>query len=70
MTKEALLPSLTQQAFEGCIIRTAVGDSLGLPYEGLSPARANRMFPRKDSYHLFLRFGMMSDDTEHTLLAA
>jgi ADP-ribosyl-[dinitrogen reductase] hydrolase len=57
--------------FTGCILGTAVGDALGLPYEGLSPRRAARLFPHPDRYH-FLPFGrgMCSDDTEHTLMVA
>ncbi len=61
---------MTIQAFEGCIIGTAVGDSLGLPYEGLSPQRASRLFPRLDRHHFLLGRGMISDDTEHTLMVA
>jgi ADP-ribosylglycohydrolase len=57
--------------FTGCILGTAVGDALGLPYEGISPRRAPRLFPHPDRYH-FLPFGrgMCSDDTEHTLMVA
>lgn len=61
---------MTIKAFEGCIIGTAVGDSLGLPYEGLSPGRASRLFPRRDRHHFLFGCGMISDDTEHTLMAA
>ena len=49
---------------------TAVGDALGLPYEGLTPKRAARLFKEIDRYHFFLKHGMVSDDTEHTCLAA
>jgi len=57
--------------FTGCILGTAVGDALGLPYEGLSARRGARLFPHPDRYH-FLPFGrgMCSDDTEHTLMVA
>ena len=60
------LPSLA-----GCLLGTAVGDALGLPYEGLSPQRRARLFPQMDRYHL-LPFGrgMCSDDTEHTIMVA
>lgn len=63
---EACLPS-----FAGCLLGTAAGDALGLPYEGLSPRRRARLFPDVDKYHL-LPFGrgMCSDDTEHTILVA
>lgn len=55
----------------GCLLGTAVGDALGLPYEGLSPRRRARLFPKMDRYHL-LPFGrgMCSDDTEHTIIVA
>lgn len=55
----------------GCLLGTAVGDALGLPYEGLSPRRRARLFPKMDRYHL-LPFGrgMCSDDTEHTIMVA
>ncbi|OGA05328.1 MAG: hypothetical protein A3H35_07725 [Betaproteobacteria bacterium RIFCSPLOWO2_02_FULL_62_17] len=55
----------------GCLLGTAVGDALGLPYEGLSPRRRARLFPEMDRYHL-LPFGrgMCSDDTEHTIMVA
>lgn len=56
---------------EGCLLGTAVGDALGLPYEGLSPQRRARLFPAMDRYHL-LPFGrgLCSDDTEHTVMVA
>jgi ADP-ribosylglycohydrolase len=55
----------------GCLLGTAVGDALGLPFEGLSPRRRARMFRGIDRYHLlpFWR-GMCSDDTEHTIMVA
>lgn len=58
-------------AFAGCLLGTAVGDALGLPYEGLSPRRRVRLYPDLERYHL-LPFGrgMCSDDTEHTIMVA
>ena len=61
---------MTTQAFEGCLIGTAVGDSLGLPYEGLSPRRASCLFPQRDRHHFLFGRGMISDDTEHALMTA
>jgi len=58
------------KAFEGCILGAAVGDSLGLPYEGVSPRRAIRMFPCRERHHFLFGRGMISDDTEHTLMVA
>jgi ADP-ribosylglycohydrolase len=60
--------SLKNEAICGCIIGTAIGDALGLPYEGLSPDRASRLFKAPDRYHLLLNHGMVSDDTEHTCM--
>lgn len=54
----------------GCILGTAVGDALGLPYEGLTPRRAARLLGDPCRYRFIGRLGMVSDDTEHTLLVA
>src|SRR5579863_10369291 len=54
----------------GVLLGTAVGDALGLPYEGLSPRRARRLFgPGPLRHRFFLGRGMISDDTEHTCMA-
>ncbi len=54
----------------GAILGTAVGDAIGLPYEGLSKQRGARRFGEPDRHHFFLGGGMVSDDTEHTCLVA
>jgi ADP-ribosylglycohydrolase len=54
----------------GCLLGTAVGDSLGLPYEGLSPRRAGRIFAGPLRHHLLPGKGMVSDDTEHACFTA
>ena len=59
-----------EKALVGCIIGTAVGDALGLPAEGLSPARFGRLFPGPWRHRLLLNRGMYSDDTEHTFFVA
>jgi ADP-ribosylglycohydrolase len=47
----------------GCLLGTAVGDAMGLPYEGLP----RRRIPVGILGHgWFLGRGMTSDDTEHT----
>ncbi|MEO0477379.1 MAG: ADP-ribosylglycohydrolase family protein [Planctomycetota bacterium] len=53
----------------GCILGTAVGDAIGLPREGLSARRAERIFggPPLDHRFFFGR-GVCSDDTEHTVM--
>lgn len=58
------------EALAGVLIGTAVGDSLGLPMEGLSARRQPRLFPPPLRQLLIGRFGMISDDTEHTLMLA
>lgn len=54
----------------GCILGTAVGDAIGLPAEGLSRRKLARMYPKLDGHHLFFGCGMVSDDTEHTVMVA
>jgi ADP-ribosyl-[dinitrogen reductase] hydrolase len=54
----------------GILLGTAVGDSVGLPAEGLSPRRRQRLFPGPWRHRLLVRRGMISDDTEHTLMVA
>jgi ADP-ribosyl-[dinitrogen reductase] hydrolase len=57
-------------ALAGCLLGTAVGDALGLPYEGLSPRRASRLYGPPDRMRLVFGRGMISDDTEHACLVA
>ncbi len=61
---------MNRNAIVGCILGTAVGDSLGLPYEGVSPQRAMRLLGPADRHRFFFRRGMISDDTEHTCMVA
>ena len=62
--------SVDPDAYVGCLLGTAVGDALGLPYEGMSPRRGARVFPDPGHHHLLPGYGMVSDDTEHTCMAA
>jgi ADP-ribosylglycohydrolase len=57
-------------AIVGSILGTAVGDALGLPYEGLSRRRGTRLFGEPDRYRFLFGRGMVSDDTDHTCLVA
>ncbi|MBI3549672.1 MAG: ADP-ribosylglycohydrolase family protein [Elusimicrobia bacterium] len=50
--------------FQGCLLGLMAGDALGLPREGLSPRRAERMFGRELRHALVFGRGMTSDDTE------
>lgn len=56
----------------GILLGTAVGDALGLPYEGLPPARVARRLARHGGlrHSLVGGRGMLSDDTEHACLTA
>jgi ADP-ribosyl-[dinitrogen reductase] hydrolase len=60
----------SQSAIVGAILGTAVGDALGLPYEGISRRRGVRLLGEPDAYHFLFRHGMVSDDTEHTCMVA
>ena len=59
-----------KDAITGCISGTAAGDSLGLLYENLTPARQNKLYPDISKQKFFFSRGMISDDTEHTLMMA
>ena len=54
----------------GCILGTAVGDALGLPYEGVSRSRVPRLLGSPERHRFLFGRGMVSDDTEHTCLVA
>lgn len=54
----------------GTILGTAVGDSVGLPAEGISRRRNSRMYKGKWKHRLLFSRGMISDDTEHTIFVA
>ncbi len=54
----------------GTLLGTAVGDALGLPAEGISRRRAQKLFKGRWHHRLILNRGMISDDTEHTLFVA
>jgi ADP-ribosylglycohydrolase len=62
--------NMHKEAISGCILGTAIGDAMGLPYEGLSPGRARRLFTPLDRYHLLFNRGLVSDDTEYTCMVA
>ncbi|MDJ0734228.1 MAG: ADP-ribosylglycohydrolase family protein [Nostocaceae cyanobacterium] len=59
-----------QKSIVGCLLGTAVGDALGLPYEGLSKYRQRRLYPKPGNYNFLFGKGMISDDTEHTCMVA
>ena len=64
-------PSLSRQdRLAGLLLGTAVGDALGLPAEGLSARRIKRLWHGQWRMRLIFGHGMISDDTEHTLMVA
>jgi ADP-ribosylglycohydrolase len=56
------------ERYIGCLIGTAVGDSLLLPAEGLSRTTVARRFPGPLRQRLVFGRGLVSDDTEHAFL--
>lgn len=55
----------------GSLLGTAAGDAYGLPYEGLSTRRIGKLFvPCRYVLIPLLHGGMVSDDTEHAVMAA
>ena len=56
--------------FTGLLLGQAVGDALGLPWEGLSRRRAVKMYSTPDRYRFLFGRGMISDDTEHACMTA
>lgn len=59
-----------QQRYAGLLLGTAVGDALGLPAEGLSRDAIRRLGWDHWRQRLFFGQGMLSDDTEHSVLLA
>ncbi|MEG3438183.1 ADP-ribosylglycohydrolase family protein [Pannus brasiliensis CCIBt3594] len=58
------------EQLKGCLLGMAIGDALGLPYEGLLPRRALKLFGPPDRFHLLGSYGLVSDDTEHACITA
>ena len=54
----------------GALLGVALGDALGLPFEGLSRRRVARRFRGADRFRLVGRTGFVSDDTEQSALVA
>lgn len=60
-----------EHAITGCLLGGAVGDAIGLPWEGLSRrAIADRLGSAPLTHALIGRRGMLSDDTEHACMTA
>ena len=56
--------------FAGLLLGTAVGDALGLPAENLAPEKIRKRWPGGWKMRFVFGRGMVSDDTEHTLMVA
>jgi ADP-ribosyl-[dinitrogen reductase] hydrolase len=61
---------MKEKALIGCLLGTAVGDALGLPYEGMTGKRGGMVFPDRDRLYFLPGYGMVSDDTEHACFTA
>ena len=59
-----------ESRLKGLLLGTAVGDALGLPAENLSRGRIRRLWNGDWQMRLVFGRGMISDDTEHTLMVA
>lgn len=64
------MPLDLQARLTGSLIGTAMGDAIGLPYEGLSRRRCASMLGAPTRQRLFFGRGMVSDDTEHACMTA
>jgi len=58
------------QAITGCLLGGAVGDAIGLPYEGLSARRIKKCGVIPLNQRLLFGRGMISDDSEHSCMVA
>lgn len=61
---------LNEDKIIGCLLGVAIGDSIGLPYEGLTRRRGEKILGVPDRHRFFFGYGMISDDTEHTCMVA
>ncbi len=68
------MPTVTaarvKDAFEGVLLGTAIGDALGLPFEGMTTKAVARAFREPLRFTFVGRTGIVSDDTEQTALVA
>lgn len=57
-------------ALEGCLLGTAAGDMVGLPFENLSRTHVARLLREPLEQTLAFGRGLVSDDTEHAVMLA
>ncbi len=60
----------SDSAILGSLLGIAIGDAMGLPFEGLSPQRQVKLAPKLDSHRFLFGYGMFSDDTDHACIVA
>lgn len=63
-------PARSRHTLRGVLLGLAVGDALGLPWEGMTRQRVARMAPPRGEHHLAWGRGLCSDDTEHACMTA
>jgi ADP-ribosyl-[dinitrogen reductase] hydrolase len=64
------LVATVSDRFRGLILGAAVGDALGLPAEGVSRRRLQRLYRGHWRHRFVWGRGMVSDDTEHVFFVA
>ena len=70
MSEEKICQLTLRGRFRGILLGAAVGDSIGLRAEGLSPRRAGKLFQGRWRQRLVFNRGMVSDDTDHAVFVA
>lgn len=56
-------PALSQERIEGLLLGTAVADAIGLPTEGMTPAKIKKLgWADSLKHRFFFGRGMWSDD--------
>jgi ADP-ribosyl-[dinitrogen reductase] hydrolase len=70
LPQEVAKPVRFYRAAQGSLMGTAIGDAIGLPFEGLSAHRLSKLNPLPLRHRFLFGCGMMSDDTEHSCIVA
>ena len=64
------MTTISAEQLYGCLLGGAVGDTLGLPAEGIGGKRIRRLWKGEWRQRLCFGRGMFSDDTEHAMATA
>lgn len=59
---------MKQETLEACLLGGALGDSIGLPLEGIRAGRIAKLRTPPLRQSLVFGKGMVSDDTEHAVM--